>query len=114
MCFIPILHVFCKCDLSLCTRLQITAKCLASNVVGDMTPAAGVLSCIINHSEAARELVFSARPAVLPTLLNALSLGSPSLTAAAIGKHVCGVNLTHFQVAERMLHRLVGKTCMGH
>ncbi|KAL0037308.1 hypothetical protein WJX79_000973 [Trebouxia sp. C0005] len=63
----------------------ITAKCLASNVVGDMTPAAGVLSCISNHSEAARELVFSARPAVLPTLLNALSLGSPSLTAAAIG-----------------------------
>ena len=50
-----------------------------------MTPAAGVLTCIAAHSEAARELVFAARPAVLPHLLNALSLGSPSLTASAIG-----------------------------
>ena len=50
-----------------------------------MTPAAGVLSCIANHSEAARELVFAARPAVLPHLLNALSLGSPSLNASAVG-----------------------------
>ena len=50
-----------------------------------MTPAAGVLSCIAAHSEAARELVFAARPAVLPPLLNALSLGSPSLTASAVG-----------------------------
>lgn len=58
---------------------------MASGVIGDMTPAAGVLSCIAAHSEAARELVFAARPAVLPHLLNALSAGSPSLTASAIG-----------------------------
>lgn len=69
-----------------CFCFQATAKCLASNVIGDMTPAAGVLSCITNHSEAARELVFAAKPAVLPSLLAALSLGSPSLTASVIGK----------------------------
>ena len=66
--------------------VQVTAKCLASNVLGDMTPAAGVLSCLANHSEAARELVFAARPGVLPNLLSALALGSPSLTAAAMGE----------------------------
>ncbi|KAL3157959.1 hypothetical protein ABBQ32_012360 [Trebouxia sp. C0010 RCD-2024] len=63
----------------------VTVKCIASGVVGDVTPAAGVLSCIAAHSEAARELIFAARPAVLPHLLNALSLGSPSLNASAIG-----------------------------
>lgn len=67
---------------------QATAKCIASGVIGDMTPAAGVLACIASHSEAARELVFAARPAVLPNLLNALSFGSPSLIASAIGRNV--------------------------
>ena len=65
---------------------QVTVKNIASGVVGDMTPACGVLGCIASHSEAARELIFAARPAVVPHLLNALSLGSPSLTAAAVGK----------------------------
>jgi len=110
------------------TGLQVTAKCLASNVIGDMTPAAGVLSCISNHSEAGRELVFSARPAVLPMLLNALSLGSPSLTAAAIGKYTCkwckwhrcehvgfvnGIDTTHVQVAELLLHRFSRLDLLG-
>lgn len=65
--------------------LQVTVKNIASGALGDMTPSCGVLSCIASHSEAARELIFAARPAVLPHLLNALSLGSPSLTAAAVG-----------------------------
>ena len=66
--------------------LQATVKCLASGVGGEMTPAAGVLTCIASHSEAARELIFAAKPAVLPNLLNALAMKSPSLAAAAVGK----------------------------
>ena len=67
--------------------LQVTAKCLASNVASDMTPAAGVLGAVVTHSEAARELVYAARPVVLPNLLNALTVNSPSLTAAVVGRH---------------------------
>ena len=67
--------------------LQVAVKIIASGVLGDMTPACGVLNCIAGHSEAARELVFAARPAVVPNLLNALTLGSPSLSAAAVGQH---------------------------
>ena len=85
-----------------------TAKCLASNVASDMTPAAGVLGAIVNHSEAARELIFAARPAVLPNLLNALTLNSPSLTAAVVGTHAscCATMLTDLSISPKRAHSI--------